>query len=257
MEMDSIVRGVSTGTGAEVAGTNQLKIIPEQDITANPGNVGAVKIVSENDGGFYRGVVKIASPETDIDYRLRVSQDFLLDEEVFYYTAQNTGKHTYTTSTVANAWTAGNMTTNSANTAVFSAGTGTVFNTYAYFPNTGTQTLAMDVDCGFSAQPQTNVFIEWGLGLPGAVGVAPTDGVFFRLNSAGLQGISSNNGTEVSTGIFPLSGGTGTWVYTNSKKYQFICYMSAVGADFWVNDGTGASLLGTIPLPSAQNRMCM
>lgn len=257
MALDSNIVGALSGTGADVNASRQLKIIPETDITTNPANVGAVKIVSENDGGYYTGVVDILSPETDVDYRLRVSQDFLLDEEVFYYTAQNTGKHSYTTSTVANAWTAGNMTTNSANTAVFAAGTGTVFSTYAYFPNTGTQTLAMDVECGFSQQPQTNVFIEWGLGLPGAVGVAPTDGVFFRLSSNGLSGVASNNGTETTTGPFPLSGGTGVWTYTNSKKYQFICYMAGVEAEFWVNDGTGASLLGRIPLPATQNRICM
>lgn len=251
------IEGNVSGNVVEVAGTNQLKVVSEQDITSNPGNVGAVKIVSENDGGYYTASTKLASPETDIDYRLRVSQDFLLDEEVFYYTAQNTGKHTYTNVTVANAWTAGNMTTNSANTAVFSSGTGTVFNTYAYFPNTGTQTLSADFECGFSAQPQSNVFIEFGLGLPGGAAAAPTDGVFFRLDSSGLKGVASNNSTETIVGPFTGPGNTGVWAYTTSKKYQFICYMSAVEAQFWMNDGTGASLMGRIPLPSAQNRICM
>lgn len=257
MSLSTTLFGSASAGNVNVAGTNQLKVISETDVFGSPGNVGATKQFSENDNGYITGAWDLVSPETDVDYRLRVSQDFLLDEEVFYYTAQNTGKHQYSTGTVVNAWTAGNMTTNSANTAVFSTGTGTVFNTYAFFPNTGTQTLSLDVECGFSAQPQTNVFIEWGLGLPGAAGVAPTDGVFFRLNSAGLQGVTSNNGTEVSTGVFPATGGTGVWTYTNSKKYQFICYMSGVQAEFWVNDGTGANLLGKIPLPSAQNRICM
>lgn len=257
MALDSNIVGALSGTGADVNASRQLKVITETNTITNPSNVGAIKTFSENDGAFYLAAPYLLSPETDVDYRMRVSQDFLLDEEVFYYTAQNTGKHSYNTTNIVNAWTAGNMTTNSANTAVFATGSGTAFATYAYFPNTGTQTLSMDVECGFSAQPQTNVFIEWGLGLPGAVGVAPTDGVFFRLSSAGLQGIASNNGTETSTGIFPLSAGAGTWVYTNSKKYQFICYMEGVNAHFWVNDGNGASLLGSIPLPSAQNRICM
>lgn len=257
MALDSTIVGALSGTGADVNTSRQLKVVTETDAFTNPGNVGAVRVFAENDNGALTGTAKLFSAEVDIDYRMRVSQDFLLDEEVFYYTAQNTGKHSYTTSTIANAWTAGNMTTNSANTAVFSAGTGTVFSTYAYFPNTGTQTLSMDVECGFSAQPQTNVFIEWGLGLPGGAGVAPTDGVFFRLSSNGLQGVASNNGTETVVGPFPLADGSGTWVYQNSKKYQFICYMEGVFAHFWVNDGTGANLLGSIPLPTAQNRMCM
>ena len=78
--------------------------------------------------------------------------------------------------------------------------------------------------------------------------MAPTDGVFFRLNSSGLQGIASFNGAEVSTGVFPLADGTGTWVYTNGKRYQFTVYIGGVRARFWVNDGSQSYLLGSIPL---------
>lgn len=227
------------------------------DAANNPLGVGGVRTFSENDAGQLTGEPELISPETDIDYRLRVSPDLILDEEIFSYTAQNTGKYSYTTGTMTNAWTAGNMTTNSANTAVFATGTGTQIATYAFFPNIGTQYLSADVECGFSAQPTANVFIEWGLGIVGTNGAAPADGVFFRLSSAGLQGIASNNGTETSTGIFPASNGTGTWTYVNNKKYQFIVYMGGVEADFWVNDGTSTYLLGTIKLPVAQHRICM
>jgi len=61
----------------------------------------------------------------------------------------------------------------------------------------------------------------------------------------------------VTTGVFPLANGTGTWLYDNSKRYQFICYASTVEAQFWVNDGTGAVCLGTLPQPAAQSRMFM
>lgn len=251
------IEGNTSGNVAEVNASNQLKVIPETSAISNPGNIGCYRSFGENDAGSITGTVNILSGEVDNDYRQRVSQDLVLDEEIFNYTAQNTGKHTYTTSTVTNAWTAGNMTTNSANTAVFATGTGTIFATYACFPNTGTQTLSADTEIGFTAQPATNVFIEWGLGIPGAVGGAPSDGVFFRLSSAGLQGIASSNGTETSTGVFPLSNGTGTWTYTNNKKYQFIVYSSTISAEFWVNDGTGAVKLGTITLPSGQGRISM
>ncbi|WP_236634482.1 hypothetical protein, partial [Campylobacter armoricus] len=89
--------------------------------------------------------------------------------------------------------------------------TGTVLATYAQFPIQGTTTLAADTEIGFSAQPQSNTFIEFGIGIPGAQTAAPTDGVFFRLNASGLQGIASFNGAEATTGLFPATAGTGTW----------------------------------------------
>lgn len=255
MSIDSNVVGALSGVGADVTTTRHLKVIQETDVYTNPDNVGASRFFSENDQGVLTGQPKLASPEVDVDYRIRVSQDLLLDEELFYYTAQNTGKHVYTNTTMTNTWTAGQLTTNGAS--ITTTTTGTAFYTYACFPTNGTQTLSGDFELGFSAQPQTNSFVEFGFGIPGAQTAAPTDGVFFRLNSSGLQGIASNNGTETSTGVFPLLDGAGTWTYTNAKRYQFIVYIGGVQADFWVNDGTGAVKLGHIPLPSAQGRMSM
>lgn len=244
-----------TGTTAEVNSSNQLKVIPETDASTSPSNVGGVRVFGENDQGLLTGITSLASPEIDVDYRLRVSQDTMLDEEVFSYTAQNTGKHFVNTTTLTTAFTAGQFTTNASS--LTTAATGAQIVTYASFPNIGSNTLSGDFEVGFSAQPTTNTFVEFGLGLPSTAIVAPTDGVFFRLSSAGLQGIASNNGTETSTGIFPLAAGTGTWVYTNNKKYQFIVYLGGVKAEFWVNDGTGAVKLGQISLPAGQHRMCM
>jgi hypothetical protein len=249
------IEGNTSGNVAEVAGTNQLKIIPEQDVFTNPGNVGAMYTYVELDAGSVTGVQIPIPPEIDQDYRTRVSQDIFLDEENFNYTSQNTGKHTYTTSTMTNAWSAGQVTSNSGSTTTLNAGT--VLATYAFFPFDGAQTLSCDTELGFSNQPAANVFVEWGLGIPAGATSAPTDGVFFRLNSAGLQGVVSNNGTETSTNVFPLSNGTGTWVYANNKKYQWIAYQTGVAAFFWVNDGTGAVLLGSVQLPSGQQRMTM
>lgn len=252
----AIINGSVTGNGAEVSAALQLKVVTETDVANNAANVGAIRNFSQNDSGSLTGVVLLASPEVDIDNRERVSLDLILDDEFFYYTAQNTGKHTYSNTTMTNAWTAGQLTTNSGSITTIT--TGTVFATYAAFPLVGTTTVSADTTVAFSAQPVTNTFIEWGLGIPGAQTVAPTDGVFFRLNSAGLQGIVSSNGSETSTGVFPLSGGTGTWVYTNNKRYQFTVYVTGIQAEFWVTDGSyGEKLLGVIPLPSAQGRLTL
>lgn len=249
------IEGSASGNVVEVNASNQLKVVTETDASSNPGNVGALRTFGENDGGFLTGVTLLRSPEVDVDYRQRVSLDLMLDDEVFNYSAQNTGKHSYLTTNLANAWQTGQLTTNS--TSITTVNSGTVVNTYAMFPILGTTTLSIDTEIGFSAQPTTNTTIEFGIGLPSTVLLAPTDGVFFRLNSSGLQGIASFNGAEVSTGVFPETDGTGTWQYTNNKRYQFICYVTPIEAVFWVNDGTGANCLGVIPLPAAQSRMCL
>jgi hypothetical protein len=249
------IEGNTSGNVAEVNAANQLFVVPETNAADNAANIGCIRAFGENDAGDLTGVSELKSGEIDNDYRQRSSTDIILDEEVFNYTAQNTGKHSYSNTTMTNTWTAGQLTTNGSS--ITTTTTGTVFNTYASFPNIGTQTLSADTEIGFSAQPQTNTFIEFGLGIPGAQTAAPTDGVFIRLSSSGLQGIVSFNGTETSTGIFPATAGTGTWTYTNSKRYQFIIYSATVGAEFWVNDGTGAVKLGTIPLPTGQGRMSM
>ena len=255
MALESNILGAVSGTGADVNASRQLKVVPETDAATNPNNVGTIRIFGENDAGQITGNTSLFSPEVDIDYRLRVSQDLILDDEVFNYTAQNTGKHNFTATTMAAAWTAGNFTLNS--TSITTTTTGATLSTYACFPNNGTATLSADFEVSFSATPQTNVFVEIGLGIPGGATGAPTDGVFLRVSSAGVQGIASNNGTETSTGIFPLADGAGTWVYDLNKKYQFIVYQGMTKAVFWVNDGTGAVALGEIPLPAGQGRMTM
>ena len=254
MAMDSQIVGALSGTGADVNASRQLKIVPETDAATNPDNVGGIRVFGENDAGQITGEAALFSPEVDVDFRLRTSQDIVLDDEVFNYTAQNTGKHSLQATTMAATFTAGNLTLNSSS--ITTTTTGIAFATYACFPNIGTGTLAADIEVAFSAQPQTNVFVEIGLGLPGTTTGAPTDGVFLRLNAAGLQLVASNNGTETTIAA-PLSGGAGIWEYTNDKKHQFIVYQSMTKAAFWVNDGAGAVLLGEIPLPAAQGRMTM
>jgi len=256
MALDANIKGTVSGIGAEVLTGGLVRVAAETNVVDNPGNVGGTKVYGANDEGDITGVIKLQSPEVDVDFRQRISQDLLLDEEVHNYTAQNTGKTILTATTMAATWTAGQFTTNSGN--ITTTTTGLVYSSRAYFPSTGTQTLSCDMELAFTAQPTTNTIIDFGMFAPGAANpYTPADGAFFRLNSAGLQGVISHNGTETSTGVFPLANGTGTWAYTNNKRYQFIVYLGGVEAVFWVNDGTGAVMLGAIPLPAAQSRIIM
>jgi hypothetical protein len=251
MALQSKIAGGVSNALADVDTGNNLKVTLPSDHDF----AGYAVQINDNDNGELTGQKFFYSPEVDTDYRQRVSQDLILDEEIFNYVTQNTGKHKYAVTTMASAWSAGQFTTNSAN--ITTTTTGIELITYATFPNTGTQTLSCDVEVGFSQQPTANTFVEFGFGLASTATTPTADGCFFRLNSAGLQGIVTNNGTETSTGVFPATNGTGVWTYANNKKYQFICYLGGVAAYFWVNDGTGAKLLGSIPLPAAQARLVM
>lgn len=251
------IEGNTSGNLAEVDAANQLKIVSETDAIGNPENIGDVRIFGENDQGSVTGVVALKSPEVDVDYRQRAGLDLLLDDEVFNYGAQNTGKHYYNNTTMTMVWTSGvGIVSNGAS--ITTVSTGAYVRTQAVFPNYGVHTLSGDFEVAFSAQPTTNSFVEFGLTNNASTTSGPSDGVFFRLNSAGLQGIVANSSTEVSTGVFPVAAGSGTpWTYTNGKRHQFIVYVGMVEAQFWVNDGAGAILLGSIPLPSAVSRICM
>lgn len=240
------IEGNTSGNVAEVDSSNNIRVtLPgnQSDGTAVGGGEGnAPAMYSENDAGTKTGSRYVISPESDDDYRLRVAVDSLLDSETFTYTAQNTGKHTYANTTMTNAWALGGMSTNSGNITTLS--TGTYFGTYAYFPLFGAANLYAEFEASFTAQPVTNTTIDFGMFLRGAANpYAPTDGVYFRLTSAGLQGVVNNNGSETTTSVF-------TFPYTNSKKYQFIISINEREVEFWIDN----VLYGTIDTPAGSGQ---
>ena len=143
------------------------------------------------DEGQKNGVREVLSPEVDKDYRLRISQDNMMDQELFNYTAQNTGKHTFTFTTLAATIGTGGITTNSGS--ITTTTTGLTFGTFAMFPVGGTQTTVCETSIAFSAQPNANTVFDFGLFQRGATtAFAPLDGVYFRMSAAGLQGVTNS-----------------------------------------------------------------
>jgi hypothetical protein len=215
------------------------------------GDVNGPSIMSEIDNGTKIGTREVLSPEVDKDYRLRVAQDSHLDEEQFVYTSQNTGKHTHTFTTLTATVSANGLLTNSA--AITTTTTGMTFGTFAEFPVTGTLTLACETSVAFSAQPVANAVIDFGLFRRGAsTAFAPTDGVYFRLSSSGFQGVINNNGVETTTSVLPLSGGTGTFVYTNAQVNRYLIQVNNVSTTFWINNYK----YGELPTPASANFPC-
>lgn len=246
--MAVIDSGNNSAGKANVNSTYDLQVaLPD---ATTPTRVGGVRIFSENDtGSGLSSDPWLASPETDLDYRLRISQDVYLEDETFNYTAQNTGKYQYYNTTMTNAWATSGMTTNSGN--ITTTTTGTMFRSYAYFPLFGTATTSADIEMAFTAAPTANTVIDFGIGLPATSNpYAPTDGAYFRLTAAGLQGVINYNGTETTTSVFAFT-------YTNNKKYQFILYVHRREVQFWINDGLSTDLYGILLTPSGNGQpMC-
>ena len=242
--------GAKIGFGAgvtEVTGDSAGNVRVTVPDATNPALVGGIRVFAENDVGTGLGADPwLASYEADLDYRVRVSNDVLMEDETFNYVAQNTGKYAYRTTTMANAWATSGMTTNSGN--ITTTTTGTSFASYAMFPVQGTATISADVELALSAQPVANTIIDFGLFLNAAANpYAPTDGAYFRLTAAGLQGVINYNGTETTTSPF-------SFAYTNSKKYQFILYVHRREVQFWINDGVSTDLYGRLSTPAGNGQ---
>jgi len=244
--MAAIDSGASTPNKANVNTNFQLEVhTPTTQIQA-----GFVCISSENDAGVGTGVRSVLAPQTDANFRLRGSFDHLLDIELFNYAAQNTGKHTFTFTTLTATISANGILTNSGN--INTASTGCTFGTFAMFQYDYDKPMLVETSASFSAQPQSNVTIDFGAFQRGATTqFAPLDGAYFRLSSAGLQGVVNNNGVETTTAVFPAAAGAGTFTYVNNTVYRFTIMISDVSTQFFINDvlyGTIANQIG-VPQP--------
>lgn len=245
--MANKIQGGSNNAGlVNVDANYQLKVSPEVDILNNPEYIGAVKFVSENDGGTVMGTPYLLSPETDDDYRLRVGMDTELDDETFNYTAQNTGKHNNQSTTMTYAYGTGGLATNGSS--ITTTTTGVSMSTYAMFPmfSNGTN-LYCQTEWSFSAQPNANTIVDFGMFLrPTSNPYAPTDGAYFRLNSSGMFGVINHNGAETTTSVF-------SYTYTNNAVNKYSITISNTSVQFWIND----TLYGEIETPVSQGQPFM
>jgi len=242
MALDSNIIGGTSGNKAEVTATNELKVVLP---TAEGASVPIVAMVTENDSGSATGARYFGYPESDDDSRFRIAHEAIFDSETFNYTAQNTGKHIYRNTTLANSWTAAGLTTNSGN--ITTTTTGSSFQTYAEFPVLGASLLYCEIEGSFTAAPTTNTIIDFGLPRMAITNpFAPTDGVYFRLTSAGLFGVINSNGTETTTSVFPFT-------YVNNRKYQFIIALHERNVEFWIDD----ALYAQLDTPVGQGQPCM
>lgn len=249
---------IQDGNGAGyLAGVNSNKqqlVVTETDATGKPEFVGADKNFSEVDSGRYTGVYDLRSAETDDDYRKRISNDNILDYDTLRVAAQNTSKHTFTFTTMAATITTAGVTTNSGS--VNTTNIGLTFGTFAMFPIHPLQTLVCETSVSFVEQPASGIVVDFGMFQRGTTPLfAPSDGAYFRIDSAGVRGVINSNGAEQQTEPFTIADGTTPWTYTDNVNYRFLIQITNQRVTFWVSSDSSASidLLGQIDTPSSLN----
>ena len=207
---------------------------------------GFATITSQNDSGTKTGTRYMLSPETDADYRLRVAPETPFDDETFNYTAQNTGKHNNQSTTMTYGYTTGGLQTNASS--ITTTTTGLSMSTYAMFPfYSSGDSLYASYELSYSAQPTANTIVDVGLFLrPTTNPYAPTDGVYFRLTSAGLFGVINHNGTETTTSVFAFT-------YSDSEVHKYTIETNNNETGFWIDD----VLYGQIQKPVTQGQPFM
>jgi hypothetical protein len=245
MALDANIRGATTGNGLEVDANNRALVrLPD---ATTPANVGAVRVFSENDAGALTGTPFLRSGEVSVDYRQRVGIDTVQFTETFNYSAQDISNWSYTFNTLT-ASLPGNGYLQFSTVQGTTSAHGAFVRTFQYFPLIGTAPLYVEGSLGqFTAVLVANEVFLFGLGLPTAATTRPTDGVWLRITTAGVEGVLAFNGVETSSTFsdaVPLAD------LTVGTVYKFIIVVAEETVDFWIDD----ELIGSVTIPVAQHQ---
>jgi hypothetical protein len=245
-----IIGSISTNIAEVDANNNVLVNTPGYDATGverggGSENAGAVAMFSENDGGTVTGTRSVKSPETSVDYRLRVGLDTILFNDTFNAITQNTNNWRYIFATLT-ASQPGAGTLNFGTVQGTAITHGAIMKTFQYFPVVGTAPLSVEFKFGsFIATLVADEEWRAGLGDPTVAGTAPTDGVWYKLTSAGLIGELAYNGVATQTGVLLPVGDI-----TNGTISKFVIVIGEGEVEFWKDD----VLLGEITIPVANGQ---
>jgi hypothetical protein len=233
----------STGL-ANVSATYEIQAVTPQIEE----NAGFVQVSSEVDAGLVLGSRTVLPMEISDDYRVRAG----LDQTLFNMSFEGTVVATHLISQILSVMTtnqqSGYFSINNGNATT--SGNHAIFQTRRGFPLYGTYPTYIDLwirEANFDA---TNAISEWGIGYVTTVN-APTDGVFFRRNSAGvLKAVVNYAGTEteetIDTTNVPSRSGVGAYDATECNHYLVVIHNDI--ANFWIND----VLVASISCPDAQ-----
>lgn len=221
--------GSSTAGKANVNATFDLQVaLPD---ATTPARVGGVRLFSENDDGAITGTAELKSPETSLDFRLRMGLDTIKFSDTFNAVAQNTAKWSYTFATLTAAQ-PGAGTVNFSTVQGTTSAHGAFMQTHEYFPLVNTAPLAVQFHAGqFTAAMASGEVWLMGLGLPSAAVTRPTDGVWLKLTSGGLVGVIAFNGSEVESGVlYPFAS------LVVGTVYRFTLVIGEEVVQYWLDD---------------------
>ena len=233
-----------TTTQAEVDVNHNLQV----NLPVVAGLSGYNRPVSEIDAGRVTGSPYLLAGEVSEDFRARVELDTIFDSHTFSEAAQYTGKHIYRNTTMTNTWAGNALNLNGG--AITTINTGTLLQTYQYFPIFGGAETYAYFNIAFTGTwAATNTTIDAGLfSAATATPYAPTNGVYIRANNTGLFGVANFNGTEQSTAVFKASSTGANWAPTIGTFYDVIVTIGQNIAVFWMDlrDGNGYVRMGSI-----------
>lgn len=253
MALDTRITDTS-GTAAEVdASGNLLVTFPgytSAGAVAGGGPEQGPAMFVENDPGTITGTRYVKSPEVDEDFRLRVAHDNILDRDTFNYAAQNTGKHTITTSTMTATISANGLLCNSG--AITTTTTGFTFGTFAEYPVAHAAAVtyfetSMSLNTNINSIPANFVMDVGAFRRGTATAYTPGDGAYFRFSSAGITAVINRNGTETTQVLTGVSG-----ILAN-ENHRYTLSVAEREVEFWIDDVRYAML----EMPSTQGQVLL
>jgi hypothetical protein len=233
------IEGNTSANVVEVSSNNELKVIGPNTYNSigNPSvNGGFSNNIFEADAGTITGSPLQRQGDISANYRQRVGIDTLIFNENFNGTGLNTSIWTGTSGSMTTAFSNGFFVLNSGNSTT--ANGYTRIQSYRGFPAYGSYPLQLEVEAmyvGSAIQP--NTVTEIGFGFTSGT-LAPTDGVFFRYNSAAeLRCVISYNGNEIQSAAF-----TGAQIPSTNSRHHYIIVVGNDYAEFWIDNILYANL---------------
>jgi hypothetical protein len=235
--MSIIIKGGASGDLASVDTNKNLQV----NTPLSAETAGFVTLSADNDAGEVTGNRYVLSPEVSGDYRFRVGVDQTIFNELFPGSALNTGLWTSPVTTATLTVSGGFANLNAAGS--LASGAVARLTSYRHFPCYKSYTTYFEKEIQFTSTPVVNNVCEWGAFISTGT-AAPTDGAFFRLNTAGeFRAVINNNGTETQSGTLDFNALVGV----NSSK-GFLIYVMSNKALFWIDN----VLVATINAPAGQ-----
>ena len=224
--------------------TNQNAKVNLPLVPAQAGN--ALMIIDNNP----QGTKNLGYPLVSRDRKLQVGLDTPLFDYSFSATVQNTNLWRFNSATQIMAQSGNALQVNSS--AITTASTGTTLNTWRQFRLDGAASVVFDFYGTLTSAIQANQNFFFGAYHPAALAQnLPTDGVFFRVTSAGLEGGYVFNNGSVFTVLLAGPASEIMLSFNTVRQYRIIADQTRLS--FWVEDVNGDLVrLGSIVTPVAQ-----